>query len=88
MLSRILKEFRKTEETINLNEISRILGIVPDAPEGMIGLLVQQGKLKEVSTGGLPCASCAECHGCITAQDCVTQGKTWELVTLSSTKPW
>ena len=75
MLSRILKEFKKAEEAINLNEIGRRLSIEPGALEGVIGLVVQQGKLNEVPPEGPPCASCAGCSGCITAQDSVTQAK-------------
>ena len=56
MLSRILREFEKTEGPIDLKELSRRLEVDPSALDGMIELLVRQGKLRQIDSGN--CARC------------------------------
>jgi hypothetical protein len=60
MLSEILKAFRRTDEPMDLNRLSRELGTDRSALEGMLETLVRQGKLKEINIGG---ETCGNCHG-------------------------
>ena len=80
MLSRILKEFKEANEPLDLNELSRRLGIERSTLEGMLELLVRQGKLREV---GADTETCAHCHGrlsCAQIQMGNLMGKAYELV--------
>ena len=47
MLQQILEEVRLADSTVNLNELSRKLGIERSALKGMIGYLVQKSKLQD-----------------------------------------
>jgi hypothetical protein len=80
MLSKILQEFRNSKGAVNLNELCRVLNVERSALDGMISMLVRQGKLKQVSVQIPTCGNCAGCHGCAIDQDSTSQGKTWELV--------
>ena len=64
MLSEIMKAFRETKEPLDLNELSDRLGVERSALEGMLELLVRQGKLKEVSIGSEECAHCRDRFSC------------------------
>ena len=80
-LSRVLREFRNSKGAINLNKLCQVLNVERSALDGMINMLVRQGKLKQVSTKKLTCSNCARCSGCSKSKDGIMQGKTWELVT-------
>jgi len=78
MLSRIIKELERAGGVIDLNELSRRLGVQRSALDGMIETLVRKGRLREVEVGEPPpmCASCAERRGCTL----VGIGKVYEVV--------
>jgi hypothetical protein len=70
MLSQVLAELKGAESALDLNELSRRLGIERTALEGMILTLVHQGKLQddekayEVAMGLCDSRSCgASCPG-------------------------
>ena len=68
MLSKILSEFRKSPGPIGSSELSRRLDIERGALDGMLGILVRQGKIKEVDSGQAACTYCSQCFGCPYAQ--------------------
>ena len=78
MLGKILKEFRESGGAVNLNELSRRLGVDRSALDGMLETLVRQGKLREV------CAVAEDCpggRGCHCGKNAGTAlGKSYELV--------
>jgi DNA-binding HxlR family transcriptional regulator len=78
MLSRIIKELKRAGGAIDLNELSRRLGVQRSALDGMIETLVRKGRLREVEVGEIPpmCASCAKRSGCTL----VSIGKAYEVV--------
>ena len=76
-LSRILKEFRDTDGPINLNELSQRLGVERSALDGMLDLLVRQGKLREIDSFG--CASCKSHRDCAHTSHGSFMGKTYVL---------
>jgi DNA-binding Lrp family transcriptional regulator len=78
MLSQIIKELERAGGVIDLNELSRRLGVQRSALDGMIETLVRKGRLREVGVGETPpmCASCAERSGCTL----VDIGKAYEVV--------
>lgn len=80
MLSEVLKAFRQTGEPLDLNELSRNLGIERSALEGMLELLVRQGKLKEVIPGSEDCTRCSGRLSCAYLQAGNIMGKVYELV--------
>ena len=80
MLFRILKEFKKTNEPLDLNDLGRRLGVERSALEGMLELLVRQGKLRKVGAGTETCAHCAGHPGCAQIQMGNMAGKAYELV--------
>jgi len=47
MLKQVLTELENAESALNLNELSRKLGIERSALEGMIAYMVQKGKLQD-----------------------------------------
>ena len=57
MLLQIIDEFRKFSGPLDLNELSRRLGVEKSALDGMLQLLVRQGKLREVGSGTEACAT-------------------------------
>jgi hypothetical protein len=64
MLAEILKEFKQAKEPMDLNELSRRLGTERSALEGMLELLVRQGKLREIKPGAVECAHCHSRGNC------------------------
>jgi hypothetical protein len=80
MLSEILKTFQRDQEPIDLNELSRRLGVERSALEGMLELLVRQGKLKEIVLGSEDCAHCSGRLSCARLQAGDLMGKVYELV--------
>lgn len=78
MLSQIIKELETAGGAIDLNELSRRLGVQRSALDGMIETLVRKGRLREVEVGETPsvCASCGQRSGCIL----VGIGKAYEVV--------
>jgi hypothetical protein len=79
MLSEILKAFRQTDGPLDLNELSRQLGTERSALEGMLELLVRQGKLRVVRPGSEECAHCSGRASCAYLQSVKTAGKVYEL---------
>ena len=79
MLTRILNEFRRSEEPVSLSEMGRRLGVESSALEGMLQLLVRQGKLREIRPGGAECAHCASRFGCGAAHAGFLSGVSYEL---------
>ena len=64
MLSEIIKAFEQADRPVYLNELSRNLDVERNALEGMLELLVRQGKLREISLGSETCADCSSRSGC------------------------
>ena len=79
MLSEILNSF-KTGEPMDLEELSKRLGMEKSALEGMLMTLVRQGKLKEVILGSEDCGHCGGRASCTHFQNGETLGKVYELV--------
>ena len=80
MLKRILDEFRKSSRPLDLHELSQRLGIESSALDGMLQLLLRQGKLNEVSPSTEACTNCAGRIGCGSIQMSNMMGKTYELI--------
>ena len=80
MLSRILEEFKKVDGPLDLNELSRRMDVERSALDGVIQLLVRQGKLCEVGPGTNTCANCAGHLSCAQADGSKMMGKWYELV--------
>lgn len=78
MLSQILGELESAGGAIDLNELSRRLGVQRSALEGMIETLVRKGRLREVKVGETSpvCVHCAKRASCIS----VGTGKVYEVV--------
>ena len=79
MLSEILKAFKRAEGPMDLNELSRYLNIERSALDGMIELLVRQGKLKEINPGSEDCTHCNSRLSCSHLQSGGSMGKVYEL---------
>ena len=79
MLSKILREFEDRNGPLDLNELSRRLGVERSALGGMLGLLVRQGRLREVSSGTEACTQCAVCLSCRHVQVGNPLGRAYEL---------
>jgi hypothetical protein len=80
MLSTILKEFERAEGPLDLNELSRRLGVERSALDGMLEYLVRKGKLREVGLGTETCAHCAGRLSCAQVQMGNLMGKAYKLV--------
>jgi len=80
MLARIISEFKQARGPQDLNELSQRLGVERSALEGMLELLVRQGKLREVGPGVEACSHCAGRLGCASIQMGNLIGKAYELV--------
>jgi hypothetical protein len=80
VLSEILKTFKQTGEPLDLNVLSRQLGADRSALEGMLEMLVRQGKLREVRPGSEDCAHCKSRSSCAPLQRGGQMGKVYELV--------
>jgi len=76
MLSRIIKELERAGGAIDLNELSRRLGVQRSALDGMIETLVRKGRLREVNVGSPGCANCAKRSACTL----VSIGRAYEVV--------
>jgi hypothetical protein len=82
MLSQIVNEFRESGGVISLNELSRRLGVERSALDGMLEILVRQGRLYEVG-GTVAPANChcdGFCHSCGYCHPDSAMGKSYELV--------
>lgn len=79
MLSEVLRVFRQTGEPLDLNGLGRRLGIERSTLEGMLDLLVRQGKLKEVAPGFGDCARCNMRLSCAHLQASNLAGRVYEL---------
>ncbi len=76
MLSRILHEFGNAGGPVDLDELSRRLGVQRSALEGMIEFLVRKRYLREVRNEGAPvCAGCSIRSTC----DPVLGVRFWEM---------
>jgi hypothetical protein len=64
MLSQIIDAFKQTAAPLDINELGRRLGIERSALEGMLGLLVRQGRLREIKPCSEECARCRSRAGC------------------------
>jgi len=80
MLSRILKAFERAEGPLDLNELSRRLGVERSALDGMLEYLVHKGKLREVVFDAGNCAYCAGRLSCAQLQMGNLVGRAYELV--------
>ena len=79
MLSQILRIFEESTGPMDLNELSRRLGTDRSALEGMLGLLVRQGKLKEIKPGSEVCSHCNSRLNCGYMQSGNFLGTVYEL---------
>ena len=79
MLAEILTAFRETNGPLDLNELSGQLGVEKSALEGMLELLVRQGKLKEVSVGSEECTHCRDRSSCAHLKAGNLMGKVYEI---------
>ena len=80
MLSRILEELEEARGPLDLNEMSRRLGVERSALDGMLQLLVRKGRLREVGPTAEACSHCASRFSCAHGQTGVLLGKAYELV--------
>lgn len=80
MLSRILEELEEAKGPLDLNEMSRRLGVERSALDGMLQLLVRKGRLREVGPTAEACSHCAGRFSCAHGQTGVLFGKVYELV--------
>jgi DNA-binding IclR family transcriptional regulator len=78
MLSQILQELERADGDLELNELSRRLGVERSALDGMIETLVRKGRLREVEAGE-PSPMCATC-GKRSACTLMSIGKAYEVV--------
>jgi hypothetical protein len=80
MLHQVLQAFEQTEGPVQLDQLSRRLGIERSALDGMIAFWVRKGRLRDSALVG--CAGCAaHCGG---SSSCAFQShtpRTIELVT-------
>ena len=79
MLSEILKAFEESNGPMDLNELSRRLDTERSALEGMLGLLVRQGKLREIKPGSEECHHCSSRASCGHLQSGKLMGTVYEL---------
>lgn len=79
MLSQIIKELESAGGAIDLNDLSRRLGVQRSALDGMIETLVRKGRLREVDMGGETSPLCQHCTGRPTCT-IVGTGKFYEVV--------
>jgi hypothetical protein len=80
MLLQIIEEFRQARGVITRSELGRRLGVEASALEGMLQLLVRQGKLREVGTGTKICAHCPS-SGCAGFGGSGATGRAYQLAT-------
>ena len=74
MLHRVLQEIETAHGAVNLNDLSRTLGVERGALEGMIQYWVRKGRIKDDSADTeIPLSSCSSgsCgHACPGPQGC------------------
>lgn len=94
MLREILEEIRTTNSTINMNEMSRKLGLERSALEGMLSQLVRMGRLKdqqqtrEENMAACATPSCAgSCPGSKTCPLIARTPRTFSLIEIHQKKP-
>ncbi|MGD9116656.1 MAG: FeoC-like transcriptional regulator [Dehalococcoidia bacterium] len=63
MLSQIVKEFKESGGAIDMAELGRRLGVEPSALDGMLEVLVKQGKLQRACATA-PDGCGGSCRGC------------------------
>jgi hypothetical protein len=80
MLAQIIDEFKRADGPLDLNELSRRLGVERSALEGMLQLLVRQGKLCEIGSGTEVCAHCIGRLSCASVQLGNVMGRAYELM--------
>jgi len=80
MLAQIIDEFKRADGLLDLNELSRRLGVERSALEGMLQLLVRQGKLCEIGSGTEACAHCTGRLSCASVQLGNVMGRAYELM--------
>ncbi len=80
MLSRILEELREAKGPLDLNEMSRRLGVERRALDGMLQFLVRKGRLREVGPIAEACSHCTGRFSCAQLKVGVLLGKAYELV--------
>jgi hypothetical protein len=79
VLSRVLTEFKQTNESLDPNDLSNRLSIERTALEGMLQLLVRQRKLRETGPGTEACSHCGGYASCAQTQMANVMGKSCEL---------
>lgn len=79
MLLQIIEEFRRARGVIARGELGQRLGVEMSALEGMLQLLVRQGKLREVGNGTETCAHCPV-SGCAPPGGSGAAGRVYQLV--------
>jgi hypothetical protein len=78
MLSQIIKELESAGGAIDLDELSRRLGVERSALDGMIETLVGKGRLRAIEVGETT-PTCAHCAGRATCA-IVRAGRIYEVV--------
>ena len=79
MLSKIIKAFEQADGSMDLNELSQSLDVERSALQGMLELLVRQGKLREITPGSEICDNCSSRFGCTHLHAGSQGGKVYEL---------
>jgi hypothetical protein len=79
MLSQIINAFKQTSAPMDINELGRCLGIERSALEGMLGLLVRQGRLREIRPGSEECVHCRSRADCGYLKSGKLMGTVYEL---------
>lgn len=79
MLSQILKAFEESNSPMDLNELSQRLNTDRSALEGMLQLLVRQGKLREIKPGSEECSRCSSRLSCGYMQSGNFMGTVYEI---------
>ena len=78
MLKQILDRLRDSNEPVNLADLSRELGVVRSALDGMLMQLVRQGKLRDVLQA--PGEDCGHCSGCASGHGSPIEVKAYEVI--------
>jgi hypothetical protein len=79
MLSQIVKEFKESGGTIDLAELGHRLGVEPSALDGMLEMLVRQGRLNHLCAGAS--GDCGgSCQSCGYYRSSANMGMVYELV--------
>jgi hypothetical protein len=81
MLSQIVKELKESGGTIDLAELSRRLGVERSALDGMLEVLVRQGKLNHLCLGAISGGICGgSCQSCGYYRPGANMGMVYKLV--------